>query len=327
MSRKKKIPAKEFALQKRKRRQWITFVRMCRYGVHNFSRNAWLTAAATAMMTLTLFVIMVSLIARNVLIDTTTVIRDKVDISLYIKHDAPQKELNKMQNDISKLNGVKTVTFITPQQARQDYIETNKDRPELINALNIANTKFSSVIRVNLTDVNNTVSLEKYAAENKTYLKYKDPKRDASFAGDRRVAVDSIGRWVNFAEKMGLVISVVLITISSLVVFNTIRMAIFNRKEEIQMMKLIGADKGFIRGPFIVEAIVYGFIAAVIAMGLGVSGLMLSRVKLETYGIQIESTMHIIITYAPFVLLGLIVIGAIIGIISSLLATRRYLKI
>ena len=138
MSRKKKIPAKEFALQKRKRRQWITFVRMCRYGVHNFSRNAWLTAAATAMMTLTLFVIMVSLIARNVLIDTTTVIRDKVDISLYIKHDAPQKELNKMQNDISKLNGVKTVTFITPQQARQDYIETNKDRPELINALNIA---------------------------------------------------------------------------------------------------------------------------------------------------------------------------------------------
>ena len=126
---------------------------------------------------------------------------------------------------------------------------------------------------------------------------------------------------------MGLVISVVLITISSLVVFNTIRMAIFNRKEEIQMMKLIGADKGFIRGPFIVEAIVYGFIAAVIAMGLGVSGLMLSRAKLETYGIQIESTMHIIIAYAPFVLLGLIVIGAIIGIISSLLATRRYLKI
>ncbi len=125
---------------------------------------------------------------------------------------------------------------------------------------------------------------------------------------------------------MGLVISVVLITISSLVVFNTIRMAIFNRKRN-SMMKLIGADKGFIRGPFIVEAIVYGFIAAVIAMGLGVSGLMLSRVKLETYGIQIESTMHIIIAYAPFVLLGLIVIGAIIGIISSLLATRRYLKI
>ncbi len=135
-----------------------------------------MTAAATAMMTLTLFVIMVSLIARNVLIDTTTVIRDKVDISLYIKHDAPQKELNKMQNDISKLNGVKTVTFITPQQARQDYIETNKDRPELINALNIANTKFSSVIRVNLTDVNNTVSLEKYAAENKTYLNIKIQK-------------------------------------------------------------------------------------------------------------------------------------------------------
>lgn len=327
MSRKKKMTAKEFALQKRKKRQWLTFVRMCRYGVHNFSRNAWLTIAATAMMTLTLFVIMISLMSRNILIDSVNIIRDKVDMSIYIAHDAPKDALVQIGSDLRALEGVRKVQLITPEQARKDYAQQNKNNPGLLNALNLANTSFSHIFRVNLTDINNTGSLEDYTKNNKLYQKYKDPKREASFAGDKRTAIDNISRWVNFAEKAGLAVSVILITISSLIVFNTIRMAIFNRKEEIQMMKLIGADKSFIRGPFVVEAVVYGFIAAILAMGLSVLVVMLSRAKLESYGIQVEPTLQILLSYGAVVLLGLIVIGAIIGVISSLFATRRYLKI
>lgn len=327
MSRKKKLTAKEFALQKRKRRQWLTFMRMCRYGVHNFSRNAWLTIAATAMMTLTLFVVMVSLMARNILIDSVNIIRDKVDMSIYVAHDTPKDVLVQMGGDLRTLDGVRKVQLITPEQARKDYAEQNKNNPGLLSALNLANTNFSNVFRVNLTDINNTQALEEYVKSDKLYQKHKDTKREASFAGDKRTAIDNISRWVNFAEKAGLAVSVILITISSLIVFNTIRMAIFNRKEEIQMMKLIGADKGFIRGPFIVEAIVYGFIAAIFAMGLGVLVLILSRSKLESYGIQVEPTIDILAQYGVFILLALILVGAVIGILSSLMATRRHLKI
>jgi len=112
-----------------------------------------------------------------------------------------------------------------------------------------------------------------------------------------------------------------------LIIFNTIRMAIFNRKEEIQMMKLIGADKSFIRGPFVVEAIVYGFIAAIIATGLGVALLYGSAETLKSYQISVQPTIDIVTFYIGFVLLGMILTGAIIGVISSLLATRRYLKL
>ena len=104
-------------------------------------------------------------------------------------------------------------------------------------------------------------------------------------------------------------------------------MAIFNRKEEIQMMKLIGADRSFIRGPFVVEAIVYGFIAAVIATGLGFAILYASSKTLESYQIAVQPTIDFVTFYAGFVLLGMIVIGAIIGVVSSLLATQRYLKL
>ena len=93
------------------------------------------------------------------------------------------------------------------------------------------------------------------------------------------------------------------------------------------MMKLIGADKNFIRGPFVVEAVVYGFIAAVIATGVGLAILYSARAGVGEWGLNIRPTLDMFTMYIGFVLLGMIALGAIIGMISSFLATRRYLKI
>lgn len=325
MSRGKKTDAKAFALRKRRRRQWLTFVRMCRYGVNNFSRNAWLTVAATAMMTLTLFVILMTLMARNVLIDSVAEIKDKVDMSVYVVYDTPEKAVSEIENGLKATSGVRRVTYVTPEQARTKYAEDNKNNARALDALNLADTKFPGVFRVNVEDINDTSGLARFTETNKVYQKYKD--RDPSFAGDKRGVIDNIGRWVAFAEKMGLFVSIILVTISSLIVFNTIRMAIFNRKEEIEMMKLIGADRGFIRGPFVVEAVVYGFIAAVLATGLSILALYGAQPKLESYGIVVSNTLDHTLLYIGFVLPGMILVGAIIGVVSSLFATRKYLKL
>jgi cell division transport system permease protein len=327
MSRGKKTTAKQFAAQKRKRRQWLTFVRMCRYGVNNFSRNAWLTVAATAMMTLTLFVVMGSLVARNVLLDSVAQIRDRVDMSIYIEGKVKDEDVTKMKRDIQKLEGVKRVVYVSPDEARTEYAKANQGNQKALDALELADVTFPGTFRINITDINNTQSLDNYVKNDALYKRVSDPNRKPSFEGDRRAAIESIGRWVSFAEKAGLLMSVILVTISSLIVFNTIRMAIFNRKEEIQMMKLIGADRGFIRGPFVVEAVVYGFIAAITATALGIAVILSVREKLESYGIVVEPTIHLMTVYIGFVLLGMIAVGALIGVISSLFATQRYLKI
>ncbi len=104
-------------------------------------------------------------------------------------------------------------------------------------------------------------------------------------------------------------------------------MAIFNRREEIQMMKLIGAEKSFIRGPFLVEAIVYGFFAAITASVIGYALVFTAGPALISYDVNIQPTMDLLTFYAGFVLLAMVIIGAIIGVISSLLATRRYLRL
>ena len=324
---KRKLDAKAFAQQKRKRRQWITFLRMCRYGVNNFSRNAWLTIAATAVMTITLLIVFITLAARNVLVDTVAEIRNKVDMSIYVKTDISDKDVQAIQKGLQKLSTVKNVDYITPAQARADFAKREKANPGTLEALNQSTNKFPGTFRVKIVDINDTTQLKQFVDTNKTYKNNRDPDRDPSFAGQRKTAIAEIGGWASFAEKAGLIASIIFIVISSLIVFNTIRMAIFNRKDEIQMMKLIGADRSFIRGPFVVEAVVYGFIAAIIATGLGITILYSASPKLADKGIVIQQTLEFVTMYVAFVLLGMIILGAVVGIISSLLATRRYLRI
>lgn len=323
----KKMDAKAFALQKRKRRQWLTFVRMCRYGVNNFSRNAWLTIAATAVMTITLLVVFITLSSRSVLLDTVGEIRDKVDMSIYVENTISEDDVKKIQSGLEKLSSVRKVTYITPEEARENFAQANKSNSGALDALNEATNEFPGTFRINPVDINQTDELRQFVENNETVKENIDQNRKPSFAGERRSAIENIGRWVSFAERAGLIASVIFIAISSLIVFNTIRMAIFNRKDEIQMMKLIGADRSFIRGPFVVEAVVYGFIAAIVATALGIGILYGASQPLLSYGVMVQNTIDMVTLYIGFVLLGMIVLGAIIGIISSLLATRRYLKI
>ena len=111
--------------------------------------------------------------------------------------------------------------------------------------------------------------------------------------------------------------------IAILVVFNTIRMAIFNRKEEIYMMRLVGASRWFIVGPFVVEASIYGIVAAIITCGIiygAVYGLKphFDGVLDDTYGLMVQ--------YWYLVIASLIAAGILIGIVSSMFATSKYLK-
>ena len=210
---KRKLDAKAFSQQKRKRRQWLTFVRMCRYGVNNFSRNAWLTIAATAVMTITLLIIFVTLSARQVLVDTVDQIKDKVDMSIYVKTDTTDDQAKKVSEELKKLGSVKEVTYISPQQARKDFAAANVKDDQTLDALNEATNKLPGTFRVSISDINNPSELDNFVKNNQTYKALADPNRAASFSGERRTAIQNIGRWVGFAEKVGLAASAVFIVI------------------------------------------------------------------------------------------------------------------
>jgi cell division transport system permease protein len=324
---KSKEGAKALRQQKRHHRQWVTFLRMLRYGVNNFTRNAWLTIAATAIMTITLFVIFVSVVAHNILNDTVASLRNQVSMSIYLDHETTREDVDKVIEEVKKESSVISVTVKSPEEARADFVDKNKQDSNTLDAVKLATDTLPWTLSIKVSDINDTEQLSNLVENNQVMKSHLDKGIEPSFAGSRRDAIQKIAGAGDFAQKTGIIASVLFTGISMLIIFNTIRMAIFNRREEIQMMKLIGAERSFIRGPFLVEAIVYGFFAALIATAIGLSVLTFAAPSLKTSGVNAEPTLNFVMYYAGFVLLAMIIAGALIGVISSLLATRRYLKI
>lgn len=322
---KRKLDSKQFAQQKRHRRQWVTFIRMCRYGVNSLGRNAWLTIAATAIMTITLLVIFLSLVSRNILVDTSSQISNDIKMSIFLKIDTPKETVDTVADQVRALGSITSVVVESPTEAQGRIANDNSSDANYLEAIKEMNSQLPWTLNVQVIDINDTQELRDYVANSDLVIE--NSSRPPTFAGERRATIDTIAGAVRFAQAAGLIVGGVFVAISMLIIFNTIRMAIFNRREEIQMMKLIGAEKAFIRGPFLVEAMMYGFFAAIVASVAGYALLYSIAPTLLSNDINIQPTLDLLTFYAGFVVLGMILVGAVIGIISSLLATRRYLKI
>jgi cell division transport system permease protein len=312
-------------------RRWLTGLRMFRYGVNNFTRNAWLTTAATAIMTITLLIVFSAVVARNMLTDTVTTFKQRLDISIYFRDDVTAADVTTMSAKLRANDTVNSVRYIGLDEARANYIKKfNPSVDDLRVIADLPTSPFPPELRVTVKDPSNLTSLEALVKTDKTFTANLNPDprlTAATFSGDRRKVITNISGWIAAVDRAGLFAGGLFVGISMLIVFNTIRMAIFNRRDEIEMMKLIGADKGFIRGPFVVEATMYGFVAASVATGLGIAGLFAVEPQLATYGITSRHTHDLVLAYAPLILLAMLAVGAFIGITSSRLAVRRYLRV
>lgn len=310
------------------RRRYLTWVRMMRYGVNNFTRNAWLTTAATAVMTITLLVIFTTVVSRTLLVETVNkLVRDETKPSIYLRGETTEADIVDIRTTLESTSNVESVSYISSDQAKKDYIEKNAiTSTEDLQALAESEITFPVTFSMTLKNPEDLSSLQKLIKDNKQVNSNLADGVD-QLNSTNRGAITTLNSWAKTSEQVGLFATLIFTAISMLIIFNTIRMAIFNRKDEIDMMKLIGADKGFIRGPFVVEAVMYGFFAAVIASGIGYFALVALRKPIADYGIAVDSLMGQMIVLSPLVLLAMIVLGALIGIISSRLAVRRYLKV
>ncbi len=323
----KKQNSKVIMQQKQRRRKTLTLWRITKYGANSFVRNAWLSVAATAVMTVTLVIIFGSLLARSILMDTVDDIKNKVDMSIYLKKGVSNSDIEKMKKSIKDLPSVTDITYISPQEARDRFARKNSADADIRKALIESNNEFFGIFNVKLVDISNSTELKNLVENNKLIKSNLDPDHPPTYASDRNEIIKNISNTINFAEKVGILAGSIFVIIASLIIFNTIRMAIFNRREEIYMMKLIGANKSFIAGPFLVEAIICGTIAAILASIIGYLIIFLSKTKLETYGIIISPVISFLQIYGFLVVLGLIFIGSFIGVVSAFTATRKYLKI
>ncbi|HET9411561.1 MAG TPA: permease-like cell division protein FtsX, partial [Candidatus Saccharimonadales bacterium] len=228
--------------------------------------------------------------------------------------------------EIKKLKFVTTIDYVSKSDARQRFIQDNKDDIQKLQALETLGDRnpLPASLRVYVNDTNKLGDISALVNQDK----YKPwQAREASISGSRKNTIESLARAAQFSEIAGLSISALFLVISIMIIFNTIRMAIFNRRDEIEIMKLIGAEKSFIRGPFIVEASLYGVIAAIISVAFMYAALTIAGPGITSAGIEVGGATKFFTDWPVLVFGGQILVGIFIGMLSSLLAMRRYLKV
>jgi len=303
----------------------IQLIRIMKTGFRNFFRNLWLSTAATAVMTITLTIILFSYIATSALTSTIAQVVEKIDVSVYLKDTVTVAQANNMKATLESTPNVESVTFVSKNDALLIYREQNKNNKELLAAVTPEDNPLPQSLAIKSKDVNkiDPIIAVVNRAQFKDFLQEKDP---VSYTGERKKTIDRIVGASNFIKQAGLLASGLFVIISTLIIFNTIRMAIFTRREEIEIMKLVGATNWFIRGPFIFEAALYGVIGTVISVALCYSLVLGAGPQLGTY-IDTQNITNIFKSN-PFLIVGVeLLIGVTIGAVSSLLAMSRYMKL
>ena len=303
----------------------LTLSRVARYGLRNFTRNAWLTIAATAVMVITLLIIFITVVASSVLGEAITGQKQKIDLSLYIKANASEDVLRTLAG---KLRIQPNVTEVSISTSENEYKKASKDNVEGWSLVVDEGIKpaIPAVIHVKLADMSKRKAIEKFISGDPQFKQWVDSSvANSQDVEARQQTINKLSSLMDIASRVGIVAGSFFVVISVLIIFNTIRMTIFSRRDEISMMKSIGADSYFIRGPFLIEAELYGVIAAIIAM---VVGYLLSTKLLPSLGgyIEVKQTKSFILHWWWLILLGMITTGFVIGDLSARLALRKYLK-
>ncbi len=307
-------------------RKLVTFERIVKSGFINFFRNISLTIAATAVMTVTLTIILFSLIANATFNNTIQQINDKIVVSVYLKDDVTKQQTDKLIEDLKNQGNVKSVDYVSKQQALEQYRKDNQSNLELLLAISQTDNPLPATIKIKPVDPVNLGGI-------KDLLESKNVKalqsNETSYSGDRKDAIDRITKATNFFRQAVFVSVVVFAVISVLIIFNTIQMAIFNRRDELQIMRLLGASTWFIKGPFIVETMFYGIVSAVLS-------LVICHVLfiIQSQAFDASSLGLLDVKYASryfsdnlWKFIGLqVVAGMTIGAISSYIATKKYLR-
>lgn len=308
-------------------RRLITLTRIAHSGILNFMRNISLAVAAMAVMVVTLTIVLFSVITNATFENTIAQITDKISVSAYLNDTTTEQQAQKMVADLQRHPEVKKVQYLDKKEALQSYIAQNRDNPELVTAAAQAGNPIPATIQVYPHDLNEVEAIKNYLTTpaNKQLQTEESP----SYNGDRKEAIDNITHATNVLRKIGVVTVIVFAIICALIIFNTIQMAIFNRRDEITIMRLLGANTSYIRGPFVVESAIYGLLSAVFSILI-----MNSAFLASSNALQASSLGLLDINYANEyfdghfwqLLLLQIAIGIIIGTVSSVIATRRYLK-
>lgn len=309
--------------------KWLTIKRIFRAGLLSFSRNAFVSFASVLVMTVTLFTVGVTLFAGVILGSALAELRDKADVNVYFTQNAPEDRMLELKASLEALPEVSRVEYLSRDEALAQFRERHKNDQLTLNALDeLGDNPLGAVLNIKAKDISQYESIS-------AFLKDQQSSQEGSasiidkinfYDAQHRAALERLQYITDSATVLGQWIVAILILTTLAISFNTLRLAIYSSRDEIQVMRLVGAGSFYIRAPFMVEGVLYGLIAGIVTLLIfypltwwlgGATGNFFGGINIFTYYL------------GNFFYFFLIIIGTgvVLGALASFLAVRRYLKI
>jgi len=304
---------------------FTTLGRIIRNGFTGFYRNRTISISAIVVMTITLMIVGGLVYSRAMLKHVLYHVQNKVDVSVYFVLKAENEDILKLQEALTKLPEVKEVTYTSRDQTLINYKEKNANDALALQAIEeIGQNPFRASLSV-LAQNSGQYEAIAIFLKSKEFTQEDNALIDKIDYADNKEIIDRLNALIATGERAGLVVAGIFILISIMITYNTIRLAIYTFREEISVMRLVGANKMYVRGPFIVEGILYGIVSALVATLLFLPIALYTRDYVSSALVQFDMLEFYL---RKGFLLGAILlsVGIALGTISSYLSVRKYLN-
>lgn len=309
-----------------------TSLRVLKSGFVNLFRNLWLTIAATAVMLVALTIIFIGVVINVTTSNAINVLSRELKTSIILKEGTPEDKRAVLESTIRDLEFVETIVYVSPAEAQRRLTADPTIGVDILQASALFEGDFlAPSLEIALNDLSRANELATAAqAEQFTDIVERVAlgKTDTGAQTDAEKAIERAAATERFITIGSIIAAGTLSAVSVMIIFNTIRMAIYTRRDEISIMKLIGATPNYIRGPFLVEASLYGVIAGILA-SIAVYSLIFTLGEKVAEAPEFAETYEFFTQPATVVLMVLsaIMLGVLIGAVSSMLAMERHLKL
>lgn len=299
-----------------------TLSRLIKYGTQTFWRQRLLSIATIVVIFLALLVfegLIISGVIANTAINS---IQDKIDISIYFRTDAPEDEMLRIKSNLEGMAEVESVEYVSRDKALEMFRERHKDDETISRAVEeLEENPLSASLNIKAIDpskysiiasyLNNNVPGE--LVENITY-------------NQNQVVIDRLASIIKTSRQAGILAALFLTVVAILVAFNTILLGIYSNRDEISIMRLVGANNIYVRGPFVVMGVIYGLITALLSIALATPIIWFASPYIKLF-IPAMDLREYFTSHFFLLLLYQLLFGVGIGVISSFIAIRRYLKV
>jgi len=251
-------------------------------------------------------------------------VKDKVDVSVYFKPEVESKEVINVRYRLEELSTVKEVTYVSREEALDKFRERHQDDPVILESIDqLEENPLSATLVIKANNIDDYQSILSFLDN----PDYDELIQDKNFDDNEKV-IDQLSTISNKIENIGIIVSVIFVVIAVLIVFNTIRINIYTHREEIGIMKLVGATNWFVRAPFLIESLIYAVLAVIICLAIlyPLLGVVAPQVNNFFEGYNLDLVSYFNSNFWQIIGWQL-AFAVLLSILSSSIAVGKYLRV